>query len=83
LYAASSAIPITVVQGIVSALIRMQRPIGSAPGQSARAMDSLTTVTLGARSPSAPVKGRPRTTRVLITPKYSGVANWMTKRPSF
>jgi hypothetical protein len=44
---ASSAIPTTAVHGMVSARTRMHSPMASRPGHSVRAIDSLTTMTLG------------------------------------
>jgi hypothetical protein len=61
---ASSATPITVVHGTVSLPMRKHSPIASRPGQSARAIPSLTTATSGVSSRSFASKGRPRRIRV-------------------
>src|SRR3954469_16171016 len=55
---ASSATPITVVQGIVSASMRKHWPSASRPGQRARAIDSLTTATRAAAPRAAPISAR-------------------------
>ena len=68
-----SATPTTVVQGMVSAFMRMHWPIGSRPGQSTCPIAWLTTITRGAPSTSVGSMPRPRSSRVPMVAKYSGV----------
>jgi peptidyl-prolyl cis-trans isomerase A (cyclophilin A) len=72
----SSAIPITVVHGIVSALTLTHCPSGSALGHNTRPMDSLTTMTRGApaAAPTTPAQRR----ALLLAPTRPF---WSTRAP--
>src|SRR5688572_4366560 len=78
----SSAMPTTVVHGLVSVPTLTHWPSGSALGHNTRPMDSLTTMTRGAPARSASVYARPRTMRVPIVAKYSDDEAWYVNRPS-